>query len=223
MPAKIPQDKISQNPVHITYRLLGSIPKSVVDSLKFRRDQALSVLEEDVMRLPESHREQVRHQRKFIITGEYEIALDNALHQLSTKGPMFLSQRNIAQIIISSWLFLQEEGSIYVYAICVMSNHVHLIVRASDSNNEVLPGPLMSRHKAYTAKQIKKELQGIEGGVWELVYFDRRVRSGKFSKVMWYVLNNPVKSGLVKNWQNWDGTYLNPDFDALFRDSQILL
>jgi len=35
---------------------------------------------------------------------------------------------------------------------------------------------------------------------------------------MWYVLNNPVKAGLVKNWKDWPATYLNPDFDLLFRN-----
>ena len=219
MPAKIPHDHITQDPIHITYRLLGSIPKSVVSTLKFRRDNALSFLEEEVMRLPKEHREQTRLKRKFLIEGKYEIALDDALHQLSVKGPMFLSEPGISQIIIDSWLFLQEEQSVYIYAICVMGNHVHVILRAPDDKDQVSPGRLIGRHKAHTAKRIKHQLQGIEGGVWERIYFDRRIRSGKFDKVMWYVLNNPVKSGLVTNWQDWKGTYLNPDFDALFRTS----
>jgi REP element-mobilizing transposase RayT len=218
MPAKIPHDQITQNPVHITYRLLGSIPKSVTETLKLRRDKALSVLEADVMNLPEAHRNQVRHQQKFLIEGKYELALEDALHKATISSPLFLAKKGVLEIVIESWLFLQEELSIYIYAICVMSNHVHLIVRAPDHLDEVSPGSLMSRHKAHTSKKIKNHLALAKEGIWDRTYFDRRIRTGKFNTVMWYVLNNPVKSGLVKDWRDWKGTYLNPDFDSLFRD-----
>lgn len=166
------------------------------------------------MRLPEEHRTQARHRQKFLIEAKYELELEDAIHQAAKDNPMFLAKKDVAQVIINSWLFLKEAG-IYIYAICVMSNHVHLILRAKDE--EVPVGPLMGRHKSFTAHKINDLLERGEQGGWNRTYFDRRIRTGKFNAVMWYVLNNPVKAGLVSDWRDWPGTYLNPDFDELFR------
>ncbi len=217
MPAKIPHDPITQAPVHITYRLLGSIPKSIEEQLKLRRDKALSEMEAEIMRLPEAHRVQERHRRKFLIEGKYELKLEDALHQAAVDNPMFLAKEGVSEIIINSWLFLRASG-LYIYAICVMSNHVHLIVRAADGVEEVPIGSIIGRHKSFTAHKINDLLVRGEQSVWNRIYFDRRIRTGKFNTVMWYVLNNPVKAGLVKHWSDWAGTYLNPDFDELFRN-----
>ncbi|MFT5015704.1 MAG: putative transposase [Limisphaerales bacterium] len=217
MPGKIPHDPITQRLVHITYRLLGSIPKAVEEQLKLRRDKALSEMEVEIMSLPKEHRAQARHQRKFLISGKYELALDDAIHQAVIDNPMFLAQEGVAEIIINSWFFLQESG-IYIYAICVMSNHVHLVVRALDEAVEVPIGQLIGRHKSFTAHKINGLFKREEQGVWNRTYFDRRVRTGRFSAVIWYVLNNPVKAGLVDDWRDWPGTYLNADFDELFQN-----
>lgn len=168
------------------------------------------------MRLPEEHRSQARHKRKFLIEGKCELELDDAIHQAAIDNPMFLARDGIADIIIKSWMFLRESG-VYVYAICVMSNHVHLVVRAADEVEEVPIGSLIGRHKSFTAHKINDLLQRGEQGVWDRIYYDRRIRTGKFNAVIWYVLNNPVKAGLVSDWRDWPGTYLNPDFDELFR------
>ncbi|TXF86012.1 hypothetical protein FUA23_19950 [Neolewinella aurantiaca] len=216
MPAKIPHDPIRQDPIHITYRLLGSIPKSVKAQLKLRRDKALSEMEAEIMGLPEEHRIQERHKQKFLIEGKYELELEEAIHQAAITNPMFLADKGIAEIIIDSWLFFRKSG-LYIYAICVMSNHVHLIVRATEGVEEIPIGPIIGRHKSFTAHKVNEQLKRGEQGVWNRTYFDRRIRTGKFTTVMWYVLNNPVKAGLVSHWRDWPGTYLNPDFEELFR------
>lgn len=217
MPAKIPHDPLTQKPVHITYRLLGSVPKQIEEQLKLRRDKALSLLEEEIMMLPEVHRSQERYKRKFVIEGKYEMALDDALHSAALGSPMYLNSTNLAKIIIDSWLFLQRNKLVFVYAVCVMGNHVHVVVRAPNNEEEVNIGHVMARHKGFTSLEINKQLDRTGQGLWEKVYFDRRIRNGKFNSVMWYVLNNPVKSGQVKDWRDWPSTYLNPEYDLLFK------
>jgi hypothetical protein len=41
------------------------------------------------------------------------------------------------------------------------------------------------------------------GQFWEHESFDHVVRQGKFFQTIKYVLNNPVKAGLVKEWRQW--------------------
>jgi hypothetical protein len=49
------------------------------------------------------------------------------------------------------------------------------------------------------------------GAFWEHESFDHAIRNGKFDKTVRYVLNNPVKVGLVDDWQAWPWNYCRPD------------
>ena len=59
---------------------------------------------------------------------------------------------------------------------------------------------------------INKKL-GKKGDVWQDENYDRIVRNGEeLGRIIRYVLNNPVKIGLVKKWQDWEFSYLNPKY-----------
>ncbi len=210
-------DNLTQFPYHISYRLFGSVPKSILANLTFQRDQQLSLLAEDLVRLPDHLRQETSDKEKHVINARYELAVEKALHNNNnTPGPRHLSRSDLAKIVLDSWLNMQERGVIYVYAICVMGNHVHVIIRAPDGTEETSLPIVMKSHKGFTARKINEVIDKTFTNFWEPDYFDRRVRAGKFNTVMWYVLNNPVAAGLVKDWKDWPHTYLNPDFASLF-------
>jgi len=214
----VPHDKLTQTPMHLTYRLAGSVPKSRIEQLAFQRDQKLSILAEELARLPEHFRQEQKDKELFLIHGLFEMGVERALHDLQLPGPRHLNNPSMATIVLDSWLNMQERELVYIYAICVMSNHVHVIIRAPDGLEEVSLSDIVRKHKSFTAGKINKLIGRTGAPFWEPKYFDCRVRTGKFNMVMWYVLNNPVKAGLVKNWKDWPATYLNPDFDLLFRN-----
>ncbi|MBW8050408.1 MAG: hypothetical protein FVQ77_08740 [Cytophagales bacterium] len=31
-------------------------------------------------------------------------------------------------------------------------------------------------------------------------------------RIIYYIIENPVNAGLVENWDDWKGTYYNPDY-----------
>jgi len=123
----------------------------------------------------------------------------------------------IRKSVLDSWKFLHEQKVIFLIAICVMGNHVHVIVRAPDGTDEVDPGKLLQRHKRFTARDANLLLKKTNQPFWDGAYDDRTIRAGKFITAMWYVLNNPVKAGLVENWKDWPGTFVNPEYVGLFK------
>ncbi|WP_157472239.1 transposase [Neolewinella persica] len=206
---------IGQKPVHLTYRLYGSIPKSFDEHLKDKRDRAFAVARAKSLKYPSEIGGHFLAKSIFDINARYELALDSFLHE-NSNGPYHLSKSELAAEVLKSYQFLHDKGQLYVYAVCVMSNHVHAIVKAPEELEEVASGLIMSRHKSHTARKCN-ELLGLTGlPFWEDDYFDRTVRDGKFITVMWYVLNNPVNAGLVDNWREWPNCWINPDYELLF-------
>jgi REP element-mobilizing transposase RayT len=65
----------------------------------------------------------------------------------------------------------------------------------------------MQSLKGYTAHEANKVLNRT-GTFWEAESYDHEIRDGEeFGRVIRYVINNPVKAGLVQHWSEWKWTY----------------
>jgi len=42
------------------------------------------------------------------------------------------------------------------------------------------------------------------------------IRPGKFNSTVRYVLNNPVKAGLINKWRDWRWNYVRAELEAGF-------
>ena len=200
---KLPHRPFRHVPMHVIYRLKDSIPS-----------QVLRYVHEDYS----AHSASIAHQGDSAEATRrqvYEVLIEDALHEKSN-GPYHLSDPRIAEIVVDSWRWLAANRGIRVHAVCVMGNHVHVLAGSKDGLC-VSAGQIMRDHKSHTGLAANRILGTVGEPFWEVSYFDRDVRPGMFSTVMWYVLNNPVAAGLVEHWEQWPHTYLNPAYDMLFR------
>jgi REP element-mobilizing transposase RayT len=63
--------------------------------------------------------------------------------------------------------------------------------------------------KSFTARKINVRRGRKSGAIWQDEYYDREVRDEADFKVkIQYMMNNPVKLGLVKQAAEWDGLWL---------------
>ena len=202
-------------PVHISYRLHGSVPKKQLEYLKEQKGKQIEQL-----LAAQCHQEHKLSAEEFklqmhYINRRYEQAIDDYLHN-SSNGPLYLSEPAVAEEIIESWKFLHEKLAVYLYAVCVMSNHVHVVV---GNANPLEPSPIdqiMHRTKSYTSNRANTILERKGQPFWDEKYYDVTIRKGRFMRAMWYVLNNPVKAGLVDFWSDWPHTFVNDDYVGLF-------
>ena len=88
-----------------------------------------------------------------------------------------------------------------------MPNHVHMVVVLSADSASLTN--TLQRLKSYTATQANKLLDRT-GAFWQPESYDHLVRPGELERIIRYVLENPVKAGLVDEWQKWPYTYLAP-------------
>ncbi|WP_240540755.1 transposase [Hymenobacter montanus] len=88
-----------------------------------------------------------------------------------------------------------------------MPNHVHMVVELPETAPPLIR--TMQRLKGYTATQANK-LLARSGTFWQPESYDHVVRPGELERIINYVLENPVKAGLVDEWGQWPHTYLAP-------------
>ena len=215
----------------VTFRLVDSIPKSIVRSYRAKVRWLQNQLEKHVDSSSEQVDEfSVWRTRLETLHREWFLKTEEILHR-AQHGPTWMSEPEIAEKVAGNLRRL--DGEAYrLDAFSVMSNHVHTIFKPFVSESEFLtlirwnglsaidrhPGlaKIMHSLKGRSARECNLVL-GRTGGFWEHESFDHVVRQGKFDKTVRYVLNNPVKAGLVDYWEDWRWNYCRSEIADSFR------
>jgi putative transposase len=181
----------------ITFRLARSLPKLAIDELN----------------------EKSRLQKKsWISFVDYDKALAKSAANIH-----WLARPEVADMVAEAIRF--QDGKDYkLIAFCVMPNHVHLVIgvgecdllgsvrQVSNLSNKTM-SEIMHSLKRYTARMANKTLMR-SGPFWQDESFDHIVRDeADLERIVQYVVYNPVKAGLVKDWRDWKWTYTKFDVD----------
>ncbi len=187
----------------ITARLHGSLPMVVLEQL----------------------RDEQEHERKRAVNGQTvnialakvnqrkrEFALFDARLDEPTNGPYWLAQPAVAQVVVEA-LHFRHENQFDLIAFCLMSNHYHLVIdlRRLGVASKPLHRIIQSLH-AQVARKANKLLNQT-GTFWHDESYDHVVRDDvELKRIIEYTLQNPVKAGLVDEWQKWPYSYVNETY-----------
>lgn len=210
----------------LTFHLAGSLPRSVLQQWKAEKLRLLNL---------ESNSDRATDEREIFEEKEksdewkrqwfrkIEKTLDDA-----QSGPVWLKDDLIAKVVADSMHYL--DGKVYhLDAYCIMANHVHVVfaplpkqpsdvartssLHTNDSNAQTKSlcyntlSSIMQSLKGYTARRANK-LLGRRGAFWQHESYDHCVRNpNEWRRIITYVLNNPVKAGLVDAWKKWRWNY----------------
>jgi putative transposase len=95
-------------------------------------------------------------------------------------------------------------------AFCIIPNHLHIVFTplADAAGNVRSVTAIMQVLKGYTAHKANQIL-GRKGQFWQHESYDHWVRDAdELSRIITYVVSNPVKAGLVSDWKQWPWTYV---------------
>jgi len=223
----LPHWQIPEAIYFVTYRLYGSMPRSVIEQLKAEYQAALGRICTPELRSGASLGLASPEQSSGVQPGVTSPELSSGVHKKlaydeqkryfarfdalldqNLNGPYWLQEPEIAQINWDALLFYHDK--LYkMYAFCIMSNHIHVLF-------EALPDAppleiIMGRLKRYTAVKCNKVLGNTGNSFWESESYDHMVRKGEFDPILAYILNNPVKAKQVSSWQDWKWTYCAPE------------
>lgn len=182
----------------VTFHLAGSLPQKVLAQMAEERRWREEIQSRiDPPSKPELSELARRH---FAVLEKY---LDTA-----RVGPTWLADTRVADLVSAALHY--RDGNVYrLDAFTVMPNHVHSVFRPLMRNEQPYSlSSIMHSLKRNTAKQANQVL-GRTGPFWAHESFDHYIREGAERKrIIKYVLQNPVKAGLAKRWQDWAWNYV---------------
>lgn len=193
---KLPHIQPEGSTLFVTFRLYGTIPHAQIEAwnelrlLRGRQIQASDQLDKRQLLYEEQLRE----------FGRYDRFLDAAQH-----GPRWLKDPEIAQLIVDSLRFYDDKRY-RLDAYTIMSNHVHVVfapLQRGDGGYYPLRS-IMHSIKSYSANKANEILGETGQTFWQAESYDHFVRNEQeWQRIIQYVLNNPVKAGLVASWEEW--------------------
>ena len=180
----------------ITFRLAGSLPAEVIERL---REEKLLLETEAATRRAAGHPDdQYERQKRWF--GRFDQYLDR-----NPTGPAYLCQSPFAAVLQHALHFCQQRGDYDLLAYCLMPNHVHLVVSLPEESRPLTR--TLQGLKRFTAAEFNRQ-RGAAGQVWHRESYDHRVRNAsELARIIAYTLNNPVKAGMVADWQKWPHSY----------------
>ena len=112
----------------------------------------------------------------------------------------------IANAVMEAWWEAAARCAFRLWALCVMPDHVHAMVEATDetsSLSDVVRGAKML---------CLGRTRSIGRLRWQRRFHDHALRERENPvDTIAYVINNPVRRGLVEAWQDWPFSYVDPD------------
>lgn len=194
----------------VTSCLFGALPLRVISELK---EEYQRKLDEIKIIQPKNADRMISVLSNYYFK-KYDAYLDEALN-----GPTYFDQPQIAALLKEQ--FHRFDGEFYdLVAFTIMPNHFHLLIDTSiqleDETLEVSQVPdayvnlskIMFRIKGASARYCNMALKR-KGTFWMEEYFDRIIRNENDQLYyINYIIQNPVKAGLVDNDRNFPHTYI---------------
>jgi REP element-mobilizing transposase RayT len=118
----------------------------------------------------------------------------------ANKQPYFLNDE-IAKTIADEMEFRKINKEIKLFCYCIMPDHLHVLLSLTEDYQKKLQD-WVSAFKRYTAK-ITSQSFGIKP-LWQRNFYDHIVRKEEsLLKIAEYIVNNPVRKGMVSNWEEY--------------------
>ncbi len=195
LPHILPPDET----IFITFRLYGSLPADVIDQLAAERKA-------EQERIRQSGADATLLQKQTGQAGKRYFARFDALLDMATQGNAWLKQPAIADIVQTAIRY--GDGRSYtLHAYCIMPNHVHLLVTIL--SQRVSFTRVLQSLKGFSARQANALLNRTGQPFWQAESYDHVVRNAdEFNRIVSYILHNPVKAGLVSEWEEYPYSYV---------------
>lgn len=116
----------------------------------------------------------------------------------------------LAEDIILCLKELRVTHGFKLYAYCVMPDHIHLLLSPGDSGLSL--SKIIQEFKSITTRRYRAD--GAKNLLWQMYFYDHVIRKEEdLGNVAKYILENPIRKGIVRDWQDYPFCGLVDSFD----------
>ena len=190
----LPHWMVAERAYFVTFRQKGTLPRALVDRLRSEREEL---------------RAENADEQKLADLAARQFERVDAILDRTDPSNGDLCVEGCAQSILDAFQWLESNAGWVVYAVTVMPNHVHAVMRNKVGRNGDL-GKDLGRLKSFTSREINRIL-GRQGPFWQTEGFDHWCRTpDEFDRFCSYTIGNPVKAGWVEKPEDWRWTRIKP-------------
>ncbi len=107
----------------------------------------------------------------------------------------------MAEMVVKEVAFRWERGEIKLFAYCIMPDHLHLLISLTEGYKRSL-SDWVSAFKRYASRVAASQFK-IKP-LWQKNFYDHIVRKEEsLISIAEYIINNPVRKGMVKEWKSY--------------------
>ncbi|HOE12823.1 MAG TPA: DUF1156 domain-containing protein [bacterium] len=175
---------------YVTFRLAGTLPKTVLD----RFEQEISAERADLQRRLGRISSEKEQELRDSISHKIDEYLDTG------RGDSWLKDPAISKIVADALRHFDGERY-HLHAYVIMPNHVHVLVTPKGQHTL---SSILHSWKSYTGNQANKVLGRTDKKFWQPESYDHLVRDERdYWRILEYIGNNPVKAGLTTEPEKW--------------------
>jgi REP element-mobilizing transposase RayT len=109
----------------------------------------------------------------------------------------------LAELVSASVGFYCHKLKYRLFGYCLMPNHLHVLLSPASSGTPL--GKWLLTFKNYTGRMFANA--GGTPPLWQRSAYDHVCRNDETpERVLAYIVDNPVRAGLVQSWPNWPWT-----------------
>ncbi len=194
-------------PIFITYRLKFTLPKSILHELSIKKNEWQKVYQT----LSEHEKKNQQNIKDYTFFCSFDELISK-----SQEVPQLLHRSDITDIIANAFRYFDNQHY-ELLSYCIMPNHVHVLILPIIKPDVpvVSLAHINYSWKRYTANQINKILNRT-GSLWQQESYDHLIKNdNEFYHTLEYIIENPVKAGLVQHWNEWYGTWIKEDLKPI--------
>lgn len=126
------------------------------------------------------------------------------------KKPIFADKTKI-RIVNNVADLVEKRLNIPILAMCIMPDHLHLIIHNLGDNSIVL-ADFVKEFKSRIYSEFRKKF-GLLRSFWQRYYYDHIIRDDRdFDEKFHFIMQNPVKAGLTNVVCDPDYVYVNMEY-----------
>jgi len=141
-------------------------------------------------------------EKKHRLPSEYYTGEVSVAFTLCLRGSGCFVENEFKETCVDALHIITAQYKCMVPVYCFMPDHQHIILTGTTPDSNVMKAIIA--YKQRTGFWLSKHINGIR---WQKDFYDHVIRSNENIKTqVRYVLDNPVRKGIVPNWQEYPHT-----------------